>query len=502
MPTGSLPSEGKKLWESVYDKALKGSCKDAKDPKQCAAGSAWKAVKNAGWKKGSDGKWHKSIQEFSLTIKKAFTDDEGNRRWRADASDTETDLQDDSMTTELFKSFIQRINDNTPPPEDYTSDFWSGGIPYLSVSHYPDLDGNAVPGKVDAVYVDGKFLKAKGTFFDNPLGDACWKSICEDQERIKKGENVEEGKIRVSIAFLDYKHKHKSTGTVFERKDDEICLECLKELLSDEPRSGREFLDGHLIHLAMTRVPANPRTYFDIDEEVDKSMTTRKEDAASIIGEELAEELDKKAKEIGKSLTDGLTIKSDDKSDEKEPEEVVDEIVEEQEPETEPEVVEEEVVEESDPFSELKAEIAALKALVTKPEVQEPEIVEEHILDGAFAEFKSQFDDVYSANVPLEQKLQSLQTPFNTFASVVRSSMEYEPEVEEVEDNPEAVLVRALTQALKPLSDKMDMVLSQRPNTGVPPRRSLSPEIAMKAQTQESGKPLSISAAAKRGMGL
>ena len=33
MPTGSLPASGKKLWEKVYDTALKGSCKDNSDPK-------------------------------------------------------------------------------------------------------------------------------------------------------------------------------------------------------------------------------------------------------------------------------------------------------------------------------------------------------------------------------------------------------------------------------------------------------------------------------------
>ena len=34
MPTGSLPESGKKLWEKVYNEALKGSCKG---DKECAA---------------------------------------------------------------------------------------------------------------------------------------------------------------------------------------------------------------------------------------------------------------------------------------------------------------------------------------------------------------------------------------------------------------------------------------------------------------------------------
>lgn len=43
MPLGNLPESGKKLWERVYDTALKGSCDG---DKSCAAGVAWKAVKN------------------------------------------------------------------------------------------------------------------------------------------------------------------------------------------------------------------------------------------------------------------------------------------------------------------------------------------------------------------------------------------------------------------------------------------------------------------------
>ncbi|HEY9246460.1 MAG TPA: ChaB family protein, partial [Candidatus Methanoperedens sp.] len=69
MPTGNLPESGKKLWEEVYNKAKSGSCKDNPDVEKCAAGSAWKAVKNAGWHKSGDS-WVKSadLEEFSLTI--------------------------------------------------------------------------------------------------------------------------------------------------------------------------------------------------------------------------------------------------------------------------------------------------------------------------------------------------------------------------------------------------------------------------------------------------
>jgi len=494
MPTGNLPSEGKKLWEKVYNEAKAGSCKDSKDIEKCAAGSAWKAVKNAGWSKDADGKWHKALHEFSLTIRKAVVDPEtGERRWRADISNTQSDLANDSMTLELFKSFISRIESKAEVPEQYRSEFWSGGIPYISVSHYPDLNGYAVPGKVDSVYIDGSYLKAKGTFDKTPLGDACWKSICDDQERIKNGDVIDD-KVRISIAFLDFKHRHKSSGTITGK--DEICWECVREAITDE-YGGREFLDGHLIHFALTRVPQNTDTTIDPDiEEVEKSMTTKKEDAESIVGEELANEIDEKAKMVGKSEATNLVIKNE---------------------ETEPEIVEEtevpeDVVQDINPFDQLRAELEAIKALVIpkdegpaeeKAEVDEPDVdvVMTHPLDAAFAEFKSQFDVAYSQDVAIEQKLSFLQEPFEVFASVIRSSIE--PQViEPVESSPEDSLVRAFSKALEPLYEKMDMLLSQPMVAAnrVPPRRSLNPETIKSQQPQK--KIDSIEAYSRRSVGL
>ena len=83
------------------------------------------------------------------------------------------------MTAELFADFLSRIENKEMPPEEFRSGFWQGGTPYLSVSHYSDLNGAAVPGQVEKVYVDGDYLKAKGTF-NSPLGKACWQAIKAD----------------------------------------------------------------------------------------------------------------------------------------------------------------------------------------------------------------------------------------------------------------------------------------------------------------------------------
>lgn len=301
MPLGTLPKSAKKLWEQVYnDSKAKGA------DEATAAKKAWAAVKQAGWRKDAKGQWHKSnLVEFSLAITKAsYNPKTGERRWVATASDTDIDSYGDKMSMELFEDFIDRINKNDLAPEEFRTSFWSGGMPYLSISHYPDLDGDAVPGELDAVFIDGNKFKSKGRFNGTPLGLAAYEAVKKDL--LEKSDNP----VRISIAFLDYKHRHLSDGYVFERnlndKKRVVCPKCVEEAIIDE-YGGKEFLQGQLVHLAMTRVPVNKRTLMEVER---SEMTTRKEDAASIIGEELAEELDKKAKLVGKS--EALIIKADE----------------------------------------------------------------------------------------------------------------------------------------------------------------------------------------------
>ena len=52
--TGSLPKEGKKIYEAVYQQYKDKGLSDAE-----AAQRAWGAVKQAGWKQDKDGNWHK-----------------------------------------------------------------------------------------------------------------------------------------------------------------------------------------------------------------------------------------------------------------------------------------------------------------------------------------------------------------------------------------------------------------------------------------------------------
>jgi hypothetical protein len=232
------------------------------------------------------------VDTFSLYITKSTFSD-GLMKWSAVNSDTESDLYGEKMTLGLYQKMLGYIATQTPPPDDFISmvcsEFWCGGMPYLSISHYPDLNGKAVPGQPLELFIDGNQLKAKGILFDNKLGQAVWKSL-------KKDENLgkDEQKIRISIAFLDLAHKHGESGKVFTRNSlTDVCPFCVKGV------GNKIYLDGYLVHLALTRVPVNPRTIMEAEDIMaKKSIQTRKEDALSIVEDaELVEEIDKTALE-------------------------------------------------------------------------------------------------------------------------------------------------------------------------------------------------------------
>lgn len=212
MPTGGLPEGGKTIFEKVFNEAKKAG----KSP-EYAAKVAWTAVKNAGWHKNENGEWVKGkseVSEFSFAIVKAVFDKENQvMRWRGVSSDADPDLYGERMSTELFTDFVERIKNKTPVPEPFNQiiceDSWCGGVPYLSVAHYKTGEGGRnVPGRVDedGIYVDGSRLKSKGVLFDNPLGMATFKSLCDDLYSKKSDPNHEP--VRISIGFLDLQHKH------------------------------------------------------------------------------------------------------------------------------------------------------------------------------------------------------------------------------------------------------------------------------------------------------
>ena len=445
MPTGSLPASGKTLWDKVYQESKTGSCAKNSNPDSCAAQIAWTAVKNAGWSKVGD-TWVKkadAVRELSMTFTSVpFDKGAGEMRWKAVASDTDKDLYDDAMSNELYKSFVDNIEKNVPPPEPFgqfvTSNWWKGGTPYLSVSHFSDLDGEAVPGKLDSIYIDGKCLKAKGSFNDTPLGRASWKALNKDfADHIP-----DDKKIRISIAFLDLAHKH-GDGPVFERKSlTSRCKECATGV------GDLTYLKGYLVHLAMTRVPVNPRAEMEVEKSMSKK--TREEDAASIVGEEEAKKLAEKSALVGRS--DILVEKAE-----------TDVIVEEAKKEDVPVEVKAEVLPEVPPVEPVIDTVSNVETLIEPEKPAEP-IVPEQVIMPLNSELKAlsiAVSKVMSAPATPQEKMAMIEPELKNLGTAIeRSFSSSEAEQPKVETSVVTMeTVRSLIEeSNKPVMDTLTSI--------------------------------------------
>lgn len=508
MPTGTLPKEAKALWEKVYDES-----KSAGDDEEKAAKKAWGAVRSAGWKKNAEDVWVKMSQmtEFSFRIERAAYDKATNeRRWKCVASDTDEDDRNDSMSLELFNDFVSRIEQASPVPEEFRSNFWQGGMPYLSVSHYPDLDGFAVPGPVDAVYVDGTRLKSKGRFSDTPLGRACFESVCASLY----GKDADRGKVRISIAFLDWAHKHKSNGYVFERKSlGDFCPECIKEMQKSE-FSGKIYLKGQLVHLALTRVPVNTRTVMEVEKSMAEEIRTREEDAASIVGEDLARELNEKSSMVDKSAA--VVIKSDGENAEATPEPVVEDAkttakdvkdkANEDLSDDEKQAVgfdgsEDDEEEEKSKKKAVKKSITAdteiIRSIVSEAVAEAMKVPAEpvHPLDAAVSAFKAAYDIQIAQSIPADDKLKGIQTAFNDLGTAIIETVKSSSvEAPQPSSDGNTGMAEMLSKALQPLYEKIEILnaqLADRPAaSNVPQRRSIAPtpEMQLRSTVQQAPK--------------
>lgn len=220
----------------------------------------------------------------------------GVRRWFATASGTKVDKYNERMSVPLFKDFIKRAESREPAPEPFASKAWMGGLPYLGIAHYLDLDGYGIIGPTDRIWVDGDIFKAKGTFRNTPLANRVYDAIKADIER-----NVgQDERVRISIAFIDWEHEHEGRG-VFRRKSlSHSCAMCQAAV------GNKVYRRGQLVHLATTRRPAYEETEIALEER--STMTTKRDDAASIVGDDEAEKLHRLEMESLTRRSDGPEI--------------------------------------------------------------------------------------------------------------------------------------------------------------------------------------------------
>ena len=412
------------------------------------------------------------IKTMQMVVTKASYDKEtGERRIRMVASDTSPDYFDERMSVQLFNSFIAHIEE---PVEGVwrsvmTEKGWKGGMPYTSVSHYPSGKGGAnIPADVKSVYVDGDRLKSIAVARNTPLGNKLWEALKADLD----GTSEYEEKIRVSIGFIDLMHSH--DGEVFVRDTLETrCAMC------ENGVGNKVYLDGILVHLAFTRVPANPNTSAEVEKMAE--INTRKEDAQSIVGD-LAEEL-----EVNKSLVSDVLVTKDENE---EASEQVDTVSAE-----EPVVEEvEEVVEETNP------------APVEEPAPQEvPAIFDEpkSALDLALESFKSKVTEMKSLS--RDEALTKLQEEFETLADVVRSEFPEPTPEEKTVDTLKTLLdkVEELIQSNKSLTEEVAILKAQKPVANKPDEAPVRRSIVSREPIQTIPEtPMKISEIARKSVGL
>jgi hypothetical protein len=235
-------------------------------------------------------------------------------------------------------------------------------------------------------------------------------------------------------------------------------------------------------------------------------MTTQKEDAESIVGNEISEELEEEeAKIVDKSeVSDNvpeIVVKSEEdkplveeakhKDDEEEDKEDEDEkkkkkdmkkdkadFVQVENIETETTVTVSSNADVLEAIEGLKADLAI-------------ESVPVHPLDVAVAELKSVYDEALELPNP-QEALQMIQEPFESLMLVIQSGVaktEPEDEVEITEDSEIAKALSVITQELGLLRAEVSTMKSQPQNVlpkqpEVPIRRSLSPELFVQPVTE------------------
>jgi DNA-binding XRE family transcriptional regulator len=173
-------------------------------------------------------------------------------------------------------------------------------MPFLGVSHYPALDGYGEAGATRRMFIDGNTFKADGIFkTDTPVGEKLLETVKAELALIKKGDNVEKP-IRISAGWWDIQHYHDESNFLFTRQSlTDKCPICEKGQTSD-----KTYKAGQLDHFAATRVPMNTRTSLKLEEKSMAKKITRREDAESIIGTDVAEEMENRSRMVGKSEAD------------------------------------------------------------------------------------------------------------------------------------------------------------------------------------------------------
>lgn len=297
----TLPKAGQTLWVDTFNGVFDSCDRPEKECDARAARIAWNNVKGK-YRKVKD-KWilrkSEAFQDVMLTITKASLQPDGSVRWQAVASDTGKDRAEERTSIELFQDWIDRVTYKAdvsylPAPK----------MPFLGVSHYPALEGFGEAGITRRMFIDGNVFKADGIFStDSPAGQGLMDAVKTELALIKKGDQPDQP-IRISAGWWDIEHYHSDSNFLFTRQA--LTDKCS---LCDQGQTGdKVYKAGQLDHLAATRVPMNTRTTLELEEKSMPNKITRRDDAESIIGSELADQMEQRARMVGKSDTEGSEL--------------------------------------------------------------------------------------------------------------------------------------------------------------------------------------------------
>ena len=229
-------------------------------------------------------------------------------------------------------------------------------------------------------------------------------------------------------------------------------------------------------------------------------MTTQLEDAASIVGEELAEEMAEKASEHKADLV----IKSDAEEEVVEEETVEEEVIEEEKSDTSDKKKKKDDEEDDDDDEKAKEEekSEAVEIVVSHEEVTP------HVLNSAVDVFLSAYDEISSEEISRNEKAAKMQEHFNSFAEAIKSSFEVtEEEVAEEEISELKALVIQMSEQVQSLTMEIGIVKQQ----GLPTqtiekpsevRRSIQISPTQLFTPTAQGKPMSIREFSRRSVDL
>jgi len=254
-----LPDHAREIWVAAFNSAWDGWSSDKTDLTQegYAHAVAWAAVKKL-YKKNAEGAWVKRslAWEGQGRITKVWRSADGAHHWRATVMDDGVDCYATRMTIDFQDDVCQRAD--------------AGPMPWLGIAHY---GRQSQIGEATRLYRDGRFVKAEGVFTVE-TGNALQRQLARAAYEAAESESdllPAHRAIATSQAFYPEAHAVEDCGVL-------------------------AYTRGRMDHIALTTRPGNSRADFGVEEDEMRSSKTRRDlrrdDAAAIVGPDLAKALD------------------------------------------------------------------------------------------------------------------------------------------------------------------------------------------------------------------